>query len=397
MEVKKIEQEYLSGFLANKLPRVLATISVVGFLVSLFFFWKDSHHYMFSYLTSFVFFMTLTLGSMFFVVVQMVTRAGWSVVVRRVPEVLMTSIPLMALFFIPVLLGIKGLYHWTDAHHVQQDHLLHAKSPYLNIPFFVIRVLVFFGIWHWISKTFFKNSVAQDTDGDGNRTLKLQKYATFSIILFALSLTFAFVDWVMSLTPHWYSTIFGVYFFAGSVLVALTVTSLLYLLLRHYGFLKSLVSVEHFHDLGKLMYGFNIFWSYIAFCQFFLIWYANIPEETLWYHMHFAGTWSKVAAFLAIGHFAVPFVLFMSRHAKRNLKFHTGIALWIVFMHLLDMYWVIMPNVVPKGLHVALIDILLLVSMGSGYFAYFFYRLGKQGLVPIKDPRIDESVRFHNV
>jgi len=397
MEVKKVEQERLTGFLADKLPRILAIISVVGFLISLFFLKKDTHHYLVSYLTSFVFFMTLTLGSLFFVLIQMITRAGWSVVVRRIPETLMTSIPLMALFFLPILFGVHEIYHWAVPHVMVEDHVLHAKSPYLNIPFFVIRGIIFFGLWYWLAKTFYSNSIAQDTNPDGERTLKLQKYATFGIILFALSLTFAFIDWVMSLTPHWYSTIFGVYFFGGSVLIALTVTSLLYLLLRHYGFLKSVVTVEHFHDLGKLMYGFNIFWTYIAFSQFFLIWYANIPEETIWYHMHFAGTWGNVTALLIIGHFAIPFIFFMSRHAKRNLKFHTGMALWIVCMHLLDMYWIIMPNVSPNGIHVAIVDVLLLVSMGSAYFSYFFFRLKKQSLLPVNDPRIEESLHFHNV
>lgn len=396
MENKPVQPVFLGGFLANKLPKILLGVSLIGFLLSLVFIKGNTHHYLLSYLFSFSFFMTLTLGAVFFVLIQMVSRAGWSVVVRRVPEVLMTSFPLMILLALPILIGAKEIYHWAYSHDVT-DHILVGKQPYLNLPFFYIRAVIFFGIWLFISRTFFKNSVEQDSDGDENRTLKLQRFSTFSIILFALTLTFAFIDWVMSLTPHWYSTIFGVYFFAGSILVALVVTSLLYMLLRRSGYLSSIVSVEHFHDLGKLIYGFNIFWTYIAFSQFFLIWYANLPEETAWYHMHFEGSWANVATLLVIGHFVIPFFFFMSRHAKRDLRTHCIMAVWLLIMHIVDLYWIIMPNASPNGIHITYLDVLLFVSMGSGYFAYFFYRLKKQSLLPVKDPRIEESLNFHNV
>ena len=201
----------------------------------------------------------------------------------------------------------------------------------------------------------------------------------------------------MSLYPHWYSTIFGVYIFAGSVLVAFCITSLIYMYLRNKDVLKNVVNVEHYHDLGKLIYGFNIFWSYIAFSQFFLIWYANVPEETSFYLYHSVGSWKSISLVLVIGHFAIPFVLFMSRHAKRNLTFHACIAIWLIGMHFLDLYWIIMPTVFKKGVSFNFLDITLFLGMGGIYFSVFFKSLSKINLIPIKDPRLDESVNFHNI
>ena len=216
------------------------------------------------------------------------------------------------------------------------------------------------------------------------------------MILFGLTITLAGIDFVMSLTPHWYSTIFGVYIFAGAVVVAHAVTSFIYIFLRKKNLLKELVTIEHFHDLGKLVYGFNVFWAYIAFCQYFLIWYANVPEETIFYAKHFVGSWNTVAIFLAIGHFAIPFVLFMSRWIKRNLFTHAAIVLWIVFMHFVDLYWIIIPNVVKKGFVFNLLDITLVFGLGAIYFGFFFRKLRSVNLAPLKDPRVKESLSFVN-
>ncbi|RAP29482.1 quinol:cytochrome C oxidoreductase, partial [Candidatus Marinamargulisbacteria bacterium SCGC AG-343-D04] len=266
----------------------------------------------------------------------------------------------------------------------------------LNGLFFAIRIFFYFSVWYWISKTFFSKSVGQDLTGDPQITLDLQKKSTYSLILFALTITFSFVDLVMSLTPHWYSTIFGVYIFSGAVVVAFCVTSLIYMYLRKKNLLKSIVNLEHYHDLGKFIYGFNIFWSYIAFSQYFLIWYGNVPEETSFYLKHFKGSWEIITAILVIGHFAIPFILFMSRHAKRNLRFHFFMATWLVFMHFLDLYWIIMPNASPKGFHFNLLDITTFIGIGGIYFAVFFNCLSKVSLIPHKDPRLSESLNFHN-
>jgi hypothetical protein len=398
MEKKTLKADdlKLTGYFAEKLPKLLMSIGIVSLAVAFFFGLQDTHHFYYSYLVSFIFYTSLSLGALFFVLIQHLTRAGWSVVVRRIAEHFMSNIALMALFFIPIYFGLHDLYHWT---HVggHPDPILEGKAPYLNIGFFMLRAAVFFLLWIWLSRKFYKGSVAQDDSGDESISLNLRRASTYGVLIFALSQTFAFVDWVMSLTPHWYSTIFGVYLFAGSVVVSLSMFSIVLILLRKQGILKDVVSLEHYHDLGKLIYGFNIFWSYIAFSQYFLIWYANVPEETIWYIQHFEGSWNTVAMCLAIGHFAVPFILFMSRHCKRNLNFHLGMALWLVSMHFLDLYWLIMPNVSASGIHISLNDLLCFLGIGGIYFAVFFKRVAKVSMVPSKDPFIEKSLNFENM
>jgi hypothetical protein len=389
-------QSRLTGFLADKLPKISLIIGLAFLALSLAISWKNIHHFSYSYLTSFMFYFVISMGALFFVIIQHLTRAGWSVLLRRVAEVLMSNLWILALLFIPVLFMLPHLFHWTLAE-AAHDHILKGKSGYLNIPFFLIRAGLFFGAWLLISRLFFKSSLKQDETGDHSITLSLQKAATWAVAVFALSQTFAYVDWVMSLTPHWYSTIFGVYFFAVSSVASLSTISLIFMILRRYGFLKDLVTVEHFHDLGKFVYGFNIFWTYIAFSQYFLIWYSNIPEETAFFHQHFNGSWNTVAIVLAVGHFAIPFITFMSRHARRNLPFHCCMTIWFLIMTYVDIFWIIMPNITPDGFSLNLTDISTFLGLGGIFVWAFFSRLKSVNIIPIKDPRLPESINFHNV
>lgn len=396
MSKKEVKSELIVGGLASRIPNILLGIGLASLVVTLFFIKKDPHHYYPSYLVAFFFFLSITLGNLFFVLFQHISRAGWSASVRRVSEIIMANIPLMAILFIPIVFGIHDLYHWSHHDEVMKDHLLQGKLPYLNVPFFILRAVVFFGIWTWIVRKYFGFSLLQDKQKNDSLTLKLQKAATYSIILFALSITFSGIDWIMSLTPHWYSTIFGVYIFAGALVSGMACFSIVLMILRRNGYLKDVVTIEHFHDIGKLLYGFNIFWSYIAFCQYFLIWYSNVPEETTWYSAHFYGNWQSVAVLLAVGHFGIPFLLFMSRHAKRNLTVHCGMAIWLLFMHIVDLYWVVMPTFSPKGIHVTIVDVTALLAVGGLYFYYIFKRMKKVSIVAFNDPRLDEALSFHN-
>jgi hypothetical protein len=386
----------LSGFLAGNFPKFLLGAGILGLLASAALYPSDPKRFFFSYLTAFMFFLTISLGSLFFVTIHHLVRSGWSVVVRRIPEHLMKNVLILAVLFIPVLFGMHHLYEWTHTAEVAKDLLLQKKSPYLNTTFFFIRVAFYFGVWFLLARKYFNNSVKQDESGDEKLTLNSQKTSTYGILLFAITATFAGVDWVMSLTPHWYSTMFGVYLFAGSAVSALASMSLIGLLLRRYGYLKDIITVEHYHDIGKLLYGFNVFWAYVAFSQYFLIWYANIPEETIFFVRHFQGSWNAVGILLAVGHFGVPFVLFMSRHAKRNFPFHTAMMIWFLFIHFVDLYWIIMPNVSPAGLSIKLVDVTTLLGIGGVYLFVFFNRLKKTALYPVKDPRLTESLHLEN-
>tara|TARA_A100001015_G_scaffold110298_1_gene122381 strand:+ start:3677 stop:4876 length:1200 start_codon:yes stop_codon:yes gene_type:complete len=376
--------------------KILFGVGILFSIISFFSYFMDKHHFFYSYLTSFSFFLTLSLGGMFIVLIHHVTRTGWSVVIRRVPEGFMKNIGLMALFSIPILFGLEELYHWAHDGAALHDHLLAIKAPYLNPVFFVFRVIIYFLLWNWIASHFFNKSVSQDETGDEANTFDLQKRSTYSLIIFGFTISFAGIDYIMSLTPHWYSTIFGVYIFAGAVLVAYCFISLVFLFLRANNLLTDIVNIEHYHDLGKLIYGFNIFWSYIAFSQFFLIWYANIPEEVLFFADHFAGSWNTIAIILSVGHFGIPFLFFMSRHVKRNLALHMFFAIWLVVMHFIDLFWIIMPNFYKGGFSISFFDIAPFFAIGCIFFAFFFNRLKKHSLIPIKDPRLSEALNFEN-
>ena len=227
----------------------------------------------FSYLVAYMFALSLVLGALFFVMLHHLTRAGWSVVVRRVAENVMAVMPFMAVLFIPIVVGSGELYHWL--HPVEGDAVLAGKAVYLNATFFYIRAGIYFAIWIALAFWFRRTSLKQDQTGDPQLTLKMARVAAPGMLLFSFTITFAAFDWIMSLDPHWYSTIFGVCYFAGSFMAILAYLTLLCLWLNRRGYLKGSVTVEHYHDLGKLMFAFMVFWTYVNFSQYFLIWYAN--------------------------------------------------------------------------------------------------------------------------
>jgi hypothetical protein len=385
----------LSGFLSSALPKIAFLLGGLSLALTAVLWRGNPHHTAFSYLFSFLFFLSITLGSLFFVIIQHLTRAGWSVVLRRIPETFAMNAWVMAVFFLPILFGIHELYHWTHADVVAADPILQGKAGYLNFKFFLARAVLFLGAWVWMARYFYKKSVKQDSSGDPKLTLSMQAFSAAAILNFAITLTFGIIDWAMSLTPHWYSTMFGVYFFAGSAVAAFAIMSLVALTLRRFGYLKDIIRVEHYHDVAKFLYGLNIFWAYVSFSQYFLIWYANIPEDSVWFMQHFNGSWNTVAATLAIGHFFVPFLIFMSKHTRRNLTAHCAMMVWFLVMHCLDIYWLIMPNITPNGIHIAVSDISSFVGIGGIYIGFFWLRLRNASLIPVQDPRLPESLRHH--
>ena len=307
MKSVKVKAEQLSGRFSRFTRIHLAVAGIFGVL-ALMLVNTQANHGLPMYLSVFMFFLTITLGGLFWVIIFHLTRSGWSVVVRRLFEHLMHRVGLMAVLFIPIVLGLHGLYEWTHESHVIHDHLLQVKAPYLNQPFFIVRSILYFIVWFVLARGFFNDSTQQDSNGDPLLTAQSQKRSTYGILLYAITISFAGIDWIMTLTPHWYSTMFGVYIFAGAALSSLCVVSLLALFLRRNGFLSAVISIEHYHDLGKLIYGFVIFWAYIGFSQYFLIWYANIPEETMFYLSRNTEAWKAVSLMLVLGHFLVPFV-----------------------------------------------------------------------------------------
>jgi hypothetical protein len=354
-------------------------------------------HALAAYLVNFVYFVSLALGALFFVLVQFATRAGWSVGVRRIAEGIAPNLFVpMAVLAVPVLLGVHVLYPWTDAARVAGDPRLQAKAAWLNVPFFVGRAVFYFTVWSVISTAFFRWSTRQDRTGDPRITNRMETASTAALILFAFTVTFFAFDFVMSLTPDWYSTIFGVYFFAGCVVSFFSLLAVAAFAIQGAGRLRHAITTEHYHDLGKLVFAFTVFWAYIGFSQYMLMWYANLPEETIWYQARQTGGWTAVSVLLLFGHFALPFVALMSRNVKRRKPLLVTGAVWVLVMHWVDVYWLVMPSQSEGIVPLSVMDVLMFAGIGGLFVAAAAHRLGGHALAPVKDPRLAESLGFEN-
>ena len=388
------------GHLLARLPTVFALIGAV-FLVASVVGWATGDEatkaqFFFSWLVAFMFFLSLALGGLIFVLIQHAARAGWSILVRRIAENFMGTLPVFAVLSLPIFLGMGHLYHWTDAEHAAHDPLLAAKAPYLNQGFFLVRAVLYFAAWSFLAWWFRSRSVEQDATGDQTISLRLRKWAGPAIVAFAFTTTFAVFDWLMSLEPHWYSTIYGGYFFAGSMVAVLSAMIVVSLKLQAAGFLGDEITAEHYHDLGKLLFAFTVFWAYIAFSQFMLIWYGNIPEETVWYEQRFTGSWMTMSKTLLVGHFVVPFFFLMPRTVKRVRPAILLGALYMLAMHYLDIHWLAMPTLHREGVDFAWLDVTCFLAVGGFTCAAFCRLTSRDALVPVKDPRLPESLAFQN-
>lgn len=358
-----------------------------------------------SYLLNYTYFLSLALGGLCFVMLQHVVRAGWSVSVRRVAEFVAATLPWLTLLFLPLLVPVvgrlPGVYEWTDPAVVQGDPRLQAKAAYLNVPFFAVRCAVYFGVWSWLAWFCLRESRTQDISGDPRHTQRLERVSAPGLLALALTVTFFAIDTLMSLHPHWYSTIWGVYFFAGSAVGFYALLVLMLAILRRSGRMRHAVGAEHFHDLGKLAFGFVVFWAYIAFSQYLLIWYANLPEETIWYRPRQGDRWwVGVSLLLVFGHFLLPLMALMSRFPKRRPRLLVAAAVWLLLMHWLDLYYIVKPRAGPHHDHAPPLhatDLLLLVGLGGLFVAALVRPMRRWHLLPRRDPRLPEALSYENV
>jgi hypothetical protein len=350
-----------------------------------------------SYLTNFAYFLSLSLGALFFVTLHHLVRAGWSVVVRRFAEAIAANVWWLAVLAIPVVLGMRHLYHWSDPAALAHDPILQGKQAYLNPVFFVIRLVVYFAVWGYLARYFYKKSVEQDTSRNLMLTVQMERKSGLAMVLFALTTAFASYDLLMSLDPYWYSTMFGVYYFAGSVVGFFSLMPIVTHLVQRSGRLTHAITVEHYHDMGKLIFAFTTFWAYIAFSQYMLIWYASLPEETIWYLRRQTGSWAGVSWLLLFGHFVVPFMGLLPRFVKRNPRMLVVPAAWMLVMHWMDIYWLVMPQMSPEGVPFSLMDLTCFLALGGLCATATIRRLAGRSLVPEGDPRLAESLVFESV
>ena len=355
----------------------------------------DAAQFYYSYLIAFMYCLSIALGGLFFVLAHHATKSDGGIVLRRLAENLMGTLPIFALLFIPILAGLHHhhlFHHWTSPH----DALVEGKTGYLNIPFFYIRALIYLGAWALMARFFRGRSVAQDESGDPAVTRLLIGRSYPGIAVFALTMSFAAFDWIMTHDPHFYSTILGVYYFAGIGVSLYATLSLLVVRANKAGLLTKSVSVEHRHALGKMLFGFTVFWSYIAFSQFLLIWYANIPEETVWYAKRIAGGYMGLTIVIALAHFAIPFFFLMGRTIKRNPRTLQLGACWLLIIHYFDLYWLVMPVLHEGDLHFSILDLTTVIAVGGLFLAFFFRLLVRTQLIPIKDPLLARSIAYEN-
>ena len=386
-------------------------------LVSLVGYFGDHYQFWYSYLTAWVFCLSISLGALFFVMFQHVPKAKWVTAVRRFPEMLMANFWLLALFGLPIFLfGMHDLFHWTHAELYDPtgsyyDEVVAGKAGYFFWPgplggmpwFFYARIVLYFASWIIVSTKLYRTSVRQDTEPRADVGKDLRRVSAWGIPLVAVTTGFAAFDLVMSLDPHWFSTIFGVYFFAGGFLAAIAAVTFMAIAYRQAGMLRMEVNDEHYHDLGKYLFAFTVFWTYIAFSQYMLIWYGNLPEETVWFEHRLIHGWENVTYSLIWFHFILPFFILIPRFTKRILPVLAIMCGWILVMHWVDLWWLIKPNLyVATGNeayeHAAIYwtDLTLWLGFVGIFAGATIWRASRHSITPYNDPYFDFSLRFQN-
>ncbi|MCC7153762.1 MAG: hypothetical protein IT161_04245 [Bryobacterales bacterium] len=373
----------------------LAFLALAGWIASIAGFATNREQFHFSYLTAFLFCVSIGLGALFFVLVQHLSGSACSVTVRRLEESIMRTLPFGVVLFGLVVTGIHYTYHWSHES-AKTDAVLKQKLAYLNADWFTIRGVIVFGLWTIWALVLFRKSRAQDVDGAIAHTRNLVKWSAPGLLLLFITASVASFDWIMSLDPHWFSTMFGVYFLTGGGLGFIAVLILICLALRNAGYLNNAINEEHYHDLGKWLFCMTAFWGYIAFSQYMLIWYGNLPEEIFWFKNRLVGSWEGMAIFLVFGHFLIPFFALLPRASKRNFKVLTFFAVWLLVMHYADIYWQVMPVLHKNGISPHWLDLATLVALVSTFGLIFWAQLRERPLVPVGDPRLRQSLAFHN-
>jgi hypothetical protein len=351
-----------------------------------------------SYLVAFAYWSAIAMASVIMLQIFHATRAKWMIVLKRPVEIMGSTVPLFILLFIPIaFFGLKTLYSWVEpASTLSREtlHLLHNKRPWLNPGFFIGRGFFYLVFVAFVHQRLFGWSKKQDVSGDIALTQKQRNLGAGSLPLIGLAFTFAAFDWLMSLNPTWFSTVFGVYLFGGSFVSAMSILAII----THHGRGKDSVGVyvtaEHTHNIGKLMLAFTCFWTYIAFSQLLLIWIAGLPEETPFYITRFNPGWRALGIFLIPGHFFLPFAALLSRSLKRDSKKLAAVAVWILLVHFVDIYWLVMPTFYPEGVQFHWTTITAGVGIGLLTVAFGIARLRGTYALPVKDPYLADSLRY---
>jgi hypothetical protein len=362
----------------------------LGIVASLIGFFLDRQQLFQSYLVAWLFWIALTLGCLGIMMIHHLSRGGWGLMIRRTLEAATRTLPVMAILFLPILFGLQALYVWARPE-AASDPLIQHKASYLNPAAFAIRSIFYLVVWTLFAFALSRLSQKQDETADVGLFRRMQVVAAPGLVIFALLATFASIDWIMSLDPHWYSSIFGVYFITGAGVAGFAFISLVALYLSQRPPLEGTIKPKHFHDYGKLLLAFVMLWSYIAFSQLLIIWSGNLPEETPWYLHRVQGGWKWVSIALILFNFMLPFLLLLSRDLKRNARLLAAVACFVLVMRWVDFYWLAAPTF---DHHLALhwLDLATMAAIGGIWVAIFSSQLQKRALIPINDPYLEEAL-----
>jgi hypothetical protein len=376
---------------------VLAFAALVSVVLCVFGYWQDPTRFFRSYTVAFAFAASTGLGAFFFVMVQYLTGSAWSVTVRRIMENIMITLPACAILFLPVAFGLKDIYSWTNTAMVMADPALRLKAGYITENAFIIRTYIYFGLWSLWIFSIYHQSTKQDTEKSIRQMHIASRWSAPGLFLAIVVGTLASYDWLMSIEPKWYSTIFGLYILSGGALTFFSIVTLVALGFRRAGILTKSITIEHYHDLGKWMFAMVAFYTYMAFSQFLLIWYANLPEETVWYRHRSAGSWIFWGLAMPFIRFVIPFFTLICRPAKRNLTVLGVMAVWCVIVEYVDLYWVVMPTYYKNGPQIHWLDFATLAATVSICGLVFWGRFKNNKMVPVGDLRFEQSLQFENV
>ncbi|MGD8779349.1 MAG: quinol:cytochrome C oxidoreductase [Ignavibacteria bacterium] len=389
-----VKVDYTKKEFPPVLSKVGFILTLVGLVLVVLAYFVDHTRSAFNNLILLMFLTSIGLGSLFLVALEYVMGNVWSVPFRRIVEFFGAILLILPVVFIPIYFNLHDLFHWTHLEAVEADKALKGKSPYLNAQFFIIRAIVFIGLWILFYLFIQKNSKKQDETADQKLTTKNIRLSAFFMPIFALSITFASIDWMMSLEPHWFSTIFGVYYFSGTVLAALATATFFIIYLSEKGYLVKGLGSDHYYSLGALMFAFTNFWAYIAFSQFLLIWYANLPEETFFFLNRMEGSWVYVSIALIFVRFVIPYFALLSQPSKMDPKRLKFISIWVLFAHMVDLYWLIMPTYSKDGIAFGWIEIAFPILAYGILILVFSVKAKNNNLVAVGDPKLIRGINF---
>jgi hypothetical protein len=362
-----------------------AALSLVGWFVNPAQFFQ-------SYLMAYMFVLGTTLGCLALAMIHQLSGGAWGVVTRRIIGAGTRVLPVLTVLFLPVIAGMPHLYEWTHADVVAADEVLRHKSLYLNTPFFIIRAAIYFGVWNGLTFLLNKWSLEQDRSGDPSIPRRMQALSGGGLLAYGLTVTFASFDWMMSLDPHWYSTIYGVLIMGGQGLNALAAIIVALTWLSRRPPLDAIAVPQHFHDLANLMLAFVMLWAYFSFSQYLIIFAGNLPEEITWYTHRLDTSWRLVGQLLVVTHFAVPFILLLFRSLKREPQWLVRVAIGILVVRVIDLFWLIAPEFHHERLSISWLDVVLPITMASLWTACFLWQLRGRAILPLYDPQFTEAL-----